>query len=166
MIFTQGDTDSNVIKLRRCKHPADPQLLYVAGLLSEFTRELQQRFLLGNSVLMYLSTEGEPVLMQNRCAHRSFPLHHGRLEGDEVVCMYHGLRYNGMGACVNAPMIGRPAPHAKLHHYPTAVRGPLVWEWTGDAVLADEKDIPDTSWLASEEWVHGGAYIHVKANYV
>ena len=102
---------------------------YVAGLLSEFTRDLQQRFLLGNSVLMFLSTEGKPVLMQNRCAHRSFPLHHGRLEGDEVVCMYHGLRYNAMGACVNAPMIGRPAPHAKLHHYPTAVRGPLVWAW-------------------------------------
>ena len=139
---------------------------YVAGLFSEFTRELQQRFLLGNSVLMFLSTEGKPVLMQNRCAHRSFPLHHGRLEGDEVVCMYHGLRYNAMGACVNAPMIGRPAPHAKLHHYPTAVRGPLVWAWMGDAASADEKNIPDTSWLASEEWVHGGAYIHVKANYV
>ena len=63
--------------------------------------------------------------MQNRCTHRSFPLHHGRLEG-EVVCRYHGLGDNAMGACVNAPMLGKPAPHAKLRHYSTAVRGPLA----------------------------------------
>ena len=150
--------DANTPLIRNC--------WYVAGLLDEFTRELQQRFFLGNSVLMYLSTEGKPVLMQNRCAHRSFPLHHGRLEGDEVVCMYHGLRYNTMGACVNAPMIGRPAAHAKLRHYPTAVRGPLVWAWMGDAALADEGKIPDTGWLSDKNWVSGGGYVHVKANYV
>ena len=97
---------------------------YVAGLRGEFGRELKERYLLGDSVLMYLTQAGEPVVMSNRCAHRSFPLHHGRLEGDEVVCMYHGLRYNPQGACVHAPMIKRPAPHAKLRCYPTAVRGP------------------------------------------
>ena len=139
---------------------------YIAGLVHEFSRELQQRFLLGKSVLMYLSTDGKPVLLQNRCAHRSFPLHHGRLEEDNVVCMYHGLKYNPLGACIHAPMIDRPAPHAKLHRYPTVVRGPLVWAWMGDPALANEAEIPATDWLADDGWVSGSGYVHVKANYV
>ena len=139
---------------------------YVAGLTSEFGRDLKERYLLGESLLMYRTQAGEPVVMSNRCAHRSFPLHHGRLEGDEVVCMYHGLRYNPQGACVEAPMIKRPAPHAKLRRYPTAVRGPLVWVWTGDPKLVDEARIPDTGWLGDAAWVSASGYVHVDANYV
>ena len=139
---------------------------YVAGLMSDFGRDLKERYLLGDSVLLYRTQAGEPVVMSNRCAHRSFPLHRGRLEGDEVVCMYHGLRYNSQGACVDAPMIKRPAPHARLRRYPTAVRGPLVWAWTGDATAIDESRIPDTGWLSDAAWVGASGYVHVDANYV
>jgi len=139
---------------------------YVAGLLEEFTRELKQRFLLGDSVLMYRTEDGRPVLLQNRCAHRSFPLHHGRLEGNEVICMYHGLRYDTQGACVHAPMIQRPAAHACLKRYPVAVRGPLVWAWMGDPSRADTDLVPDTGWLGAASWVSRGGYVHMDANYV
>lgn len=139
---------------------------YVAGLLEEFGRELKERYLLGDSVLMYRTSDGTPVVMQNRCAHRSFPLSHGRLEGDEVVCMYHGLRYDARGECTGAPMIKRAAAHAKLRRYPTVVKGPLVWAWLGDATKADEASIPDTNWLADSRWARRGGYVYVKANYV
>lgn len=139
---------------------------YVAGLLEEFDRSLKERYLLGDSVLMYRTQEGMPVVMSNRCAHRSFPLSHGRLEGDDVVCLYHGLRYDARGECTEAPMIKRAAAHAKLHRYPTAVRGPLVWVWMGEVARADETMIPDTSWLADSRWAHRGGYVYVKANYV
>ncbi|MEO7241841.1 MAG: aromatic ring-hydroxylating dioxygenase subunit alpha [Variovorax sp.] len=158
MTSTSNYADAETPLIRNC--------WYVAGLASEFTRELKERYLLGNSALMFMSTKGRPVLLQNRCAHRSFPLHHGRLEGDEVVCMYHGLRYDTEGACVDAPMIKRPAVHAKLRRYPLAERGPLVWAWMGDAAAADESCIPDTAWLTDEGWTSGSGYVHAKANYV
>ena len=158
MSTTSSYADGETPLIRNC--------WYVAGLMSEFGRDLKERYLLGDSVLLYLTQAGQPVVMSNRCAHRSFPLHHGRLEGDEVVCMYHGLRYNPQGVCVQAPMIKRPAPHAKLRCYPTAVRGPLVWVWTGDPVAADEAQIPDTGWLSDAAWVSASGYVHVNANYV
>lgn len=150
--------DANTPLIRNC--------WYVAGMLEEFGRALKERYLLGDSVVMYLTSEGRPVVLQNRCAHRSFPLSHGRLEGDDVVCLYHGLRYDARGECREAPMIKRAAAHAKLRSYPTAVRGPLVWVWMGDAAKADEAKIPDTQWLADDRWAHRSGYVYVKANYV
>jgi vanillate O-demethylase monooxygenase subunit len=139
---------------------------YVAGLAGDFTRELKERYLLGDAVVLYRTGDGTPVVMQNRCAHRSFPLSHGRLEGDDVVCLYHGLRYDPQGRCVEAPMIKRAAAHAKLRRYPTVERGPLVWAWMGDAALADESKIPDTGWLDDPRWASRNGYVYVKANYI
>lgn len=139
---------------------------YIAGLLDEFTEALQERYLLGHSVLIYRASNGEPIALQNRCAHRAFPLSHGRREGDDVVCMYHGLRYSPQGQCVHAPMLRRAAPHVSIRRYPSAVRGPLVWIWMGDPAEADEADIPDTRWLESAAWAHRNGYVQMPANYI
>ncbi len=146
--------------------PLIHQCWYVAGTVGDFTRELRERYLLGKSVLLFRSRDDQPVVLQNRCSHRSFPLHHGQLEGDEVVCMYHGLRFDTQGRCVLAPMIGRAAEHARIHRYPTAVRGPLVWVWMGDPAHADEADIPDIGTLHHPDWVSDGFYLSMQANYV
>ena len=76
---------------------------YVAGLSPEIGRELTARTLLGVEVLLYRREDGIPVALRNRCPHRSFPLSKGRLEGDVVVCGYHGLAFADDGACVRIP---------------------------------------------------------------
>lgn len=164
--MTASDLAATPVVYADAQTPLIRNCWYVVALLGDFTRELQERYVLGQSVLIFQNTEGHPVVMQNRCAHRSFPLHHGRLEGDEVVCMYHGLRYNAAGACVHAPMIKRAAPHVSVRSYPTVVHGPLVWIWTGEPALSDERLIPDTQWLTSDGWTHRVGHVRMKANYV
>ena len=61
------------------------------------------RTLLNEPVVFYRTTEGRAVALEDRCCHRAAPLHLGRKEGDCVRCMYHGLKFDPTGACVEIP---------------------------------------------------------------
>lgn len=101
---------------------------YVAALADEVTRELKERTLLGKTLLMYRTLVGAPVFMQNRCAHRSFPLSKGRLDGDRVVCGYHGMEYNPQGQCVFMPSLAKEQ-QGSIHYW---------WFNSRDFALDDE----------------------------
>ncbi|MFP6559773.1 Rieske 2Fe-2S domain-containing protein [Paraburkholderia sp. B3] len=139
---------------------------YVAGCASEFNRTLKERTLLGKSVVFYRRENGQPVALQNRCPHRSFPLSNGVLEGDTVRCGYHGMAFNAAGECVDIPSQNVVSANACIRHYPVVERGPFVWIWTGAQEEADENLIPDTRWLSSPDWAYAQAYVELKANYV
>jgi len=64
---------------------------------------LMQRTICGESIVFFRTTAGAPVALDNRCCHRHAPLHLGRKEGDCVRCMYHGLKYDASGRCVEIP---------------------------------------------------------------
>lgn len=76
---------------------------YVAAFGNEVTREMLSRKLLGKRVVMYRSEAGKAIALEDRCAHRSYPLSLGHLEGDALVCGYHGFRYDTQGNLVNVP---------------------------------------------------------------
>src|SRR5215210_9435179 len=76
---------------------------YVAATSDEVDRSLLGRRLLDRAVVLYRLESGAVVALDDRCAHRAFPLSAGRLAGDEVVCGYHGFAYDSAGACVRIP---------------------------------------------------------------
>jgi phenylpropionate dioxygenase-like ring-hydroxylating dioxygenase large terminal subunit len=57
---------------------------------------------LGESVIVYRTSDGAPVVMEHRCCHRAAPLSLGRKEGDTIRCMYHGLRLDPSGETARA----------------------------------------------------------------
>lgn len=125
---------------------------------------LLERTVLGESLLFYRRGDGSPVAIDNRCPHRHAPLSMGRKEGDTVRCLYHGLRFDGSGRCVEIP--GQEAIPAKLcvRAYPVAERGRWIWVWMGDASLADEALIPDAFSLRHPEWRYRPGYLHYTAD--
>lgn len=139
---------------------------YVAALASEVSRTLMHRRLLGVDVALYRTLAGAPVAVRNRCPHRSFPLAMGRLDGDTLVCGYHGMQFAPDGRCVNLPALGHAPGHAQVRSYPVAERGPLVWIWMGEPDLADEALVPDTHWLADLAWQSVSGRYHLKSDYV
>jgi len=139
---------------------------YVAALSSEVTRELLERTLLNTAVVMYRRLDGSPVVMDNRCPHRSFPLSKGQLDQDNLVCGYHGMIFNPSGQCLGMPSLSNCPTHARIVSYPVQERGPLIWVWMGDPDLADPHNIPDTSWLDSPDWATVGGQFHIRTNYV
>jgi nitrite reductase/ring-hydroxylating ferredoxin subunit len=126
---------------------------YVVAARAEFDRTLRQRWILGEPVCYFEATDGSLVVLDDRCAHRRFPLSRSRLEGDTIQCGYHGFTYGTDGRCIAVP--GAQPGSIGVRAYPAVSRGPWVWIWTGaDPAAADPDLIP---WPGHE--LEGGDYV-------
>lgn len=119
---------------------------YAAALSTDLGGEgLFKRTLLDIPVIMYRKADGTPVAMHDRCPHRFVPLSMGRREGDDVVCAYHGLKFDCSGKCNHNPHGNGNVPAAaKVRTFPLMERHGFLWIWMGDAP-ADEAALPDYS---------------------
>ena len=139
---------------------------YVVALGSEIGRTPMARTVLGHSLVLYRTAAGAPVALQNRCCHRGFPLAHGHLEGDTIVCGYHGLRYDASGRCVEIPMQTSVPEAVKVRGYATVELGDFVWIWMGEASRAHDSSPSHPEWMNHPQWDARSGYLHVKGNYV
>ncbi|WP_259117579.1 aromatic ring-hydroxylating dioxygenase subunit alpha [Rhodococcus erythropolis] len=139
---------------------------WVVALKDEVSRTFTTRWILDRPILLYRRSDGSPVAMDNRCVHRSFPLSESWLEGDNVVCGYHGFTYEPGGRCIRVPSGETPPPDARVQSYPVVESGPFVWIWTGDPDAADPALIPDTSTMTGDGWSMISGYYEIDANYL
>lgn len=141
---------------------------YVAALASEVdATALFHRKLLGSSVLIYRKGDGTAIAMRDRCPHRFAPLHLGVRDGDNVVCGYHGLKFDCAGNCIESPHRDGSIPKmAPVETYPLVEKDGFLWIFPGEAELADPELIPDYSLVfdgpASSV---GETCMHIPANY-
>ena len=125
---------------------------YVAGWADGLGSEPQDRVFLEEPVALFRDEQGVAHAVGGRCPHRFAPLGQGRVVEGTLACPYHGLRFDGAGACVFNPHPGGQLPAARLPVYPLVERHGLLWIWMGDAALADPAAIPDFGWLADPAW--------------
>lgn len=59
--------------------------------------------LMGENLVLWLKGDGEPAALRDRCCHRTARLSKGFVDGDHIVCGYHGWTYDAAGACVRIP---------------------------------------------------------------
>ena len=116
-------------------------------------------------LVLFRTSNGRVVAMEDRCPHRSAPLSQGMLIGDVVRCGYHGLRYDAQGKCVLIPGQGFIPPKAKARTFAAVERYTMVWVWLGNQERADPALIPDVHWMDDPEWIASEGYHHVAANY-
>ena len=141
---------------------------YVAALATEVEAEgLFHRRILDTSILLYRKGNGEAVAMQDRCPHRFAPLHLGKRVGDEVVCVYHGLRFDSSGRCTHSPHgDGNVPARACVRSFPLVERYGFLWIWMGEALRADAAMIPAYELLPGPHpHAVGYGYMHMQANY-
>lgn len=124
---------------------------YVAAEPAEVTNEKPlARVLLNENVVLYRTTTGEVIAMQDSCPHRFAALSSGRIEGDCIRCPYHGALFDEAGACVEVPGQDDDQPRpskVQVRRYPIIERYNYIWIWLGDSALCgDEDSIPD--WFA------------------
>jgi vanillate O-demethylase monooxygenase subunit len=139
---------------------------YVAAASHELSHSLLARQILGQPVVLYRKMDGHPVALEDRCPHRFYPLSAGALSGDEIVCGYHGLRFDCAGACKHVPGQKRVPGGARVESYPVAEKWRFVWIWLGNPAMADPDLIPEIWRNAHPEWaVVCGDCIPVKGEY-
>lgn len=150
--------------------PASPFLMrawYAAALSTDIgAQDLFHRKLLNTNVMFYRAHDGHVVAMRDRCPHRFAPMHMGKRTGDEVSCLYHGLRFNAEGACVHNPHgTGLIPKAAQIRTYPVIEKYGYVWIWMADEA-PDASLLPDFSPLdRGHPNGIGHTYMYLKANY-
>lgn len=123
---------------------------YVVAESRHVDLELRGVRVLGEPLVLYRTEAGEPVVLDDRCAHRRFPLSKSKRVGDSVQCGYHGFTYEPSGRCVWAP--GDVKPHFGVRRYPCVEVGPWLWAWMGDPNKADPATVPYPKIDANEPW--------------
>ena len=100
--------------------------------------------LLDQRLVLYRTSE-RIVAANDLCLHRGVPLSLGWVEGDTLVCGYHGFRYNALGKCVEIPAHPGAAipPRLCLKTYPTQERYGLVWTCLSGEPAAPLPELPE-----------------------
>ena len=108
--------------------------------------------LLGENLVLFRDTEGRIGLLDERCPHRTASLFFGRNEESGLRCVYHGLKFDVEGNCVDLPCVPQMNDAHKANiqgqlrakAYPCLDRGDVVWTYMGPAVHKPE--FPGLEW--------------------
>lgn len=98
--------------------------------------------LLDTDVVLWLTSDGTPAAIADRCCHRTAKLSRGYCEGGRIVCGYHGWQYDQTGRVVRVPQTGGARDHRtamRTPAYNAVERYGYVWVALGDPLTA----IPD-----------------------
>jgi len=140
---------------------------YVAGWSSELPESgMIARTIINEPILLYRSSDGEVVALEDRCCHRQAPLSLGRREGDNIRCMYHGLKFEPSGRCIEIPGQETIPPKARVRKYAATDKHSWLWVWMGDAATADLSLIPAAVGLDDPAWTLRAGNIDYEANHL
>jgi phenylpropionate dioxygenase-like ring-hydroxylating dioxygenase large terminal subunit len=139
---------------------------YVAGWSNQVTEgEIVARTIVGEPIILYRTSLGGISVLEDRCCHRFAPLSRGRLEGDDVRCMYHGLKFSASGACVEIPSSDVIPRGVAVRAFPVVEQDRWIWVWMGDAALADPLLIPRAIGHEDPDYAIETGELHYDANY-
>lgn len=105
----------------------------------------------GAPIVLARSAAGRLFALEDRCAHRQFPLSKGLIRGERLQCGYHGWCYDAGGRCVEVPYLeeGARLPRG-VRGYPCREAYGHVFVFPGTAARAEEVPLPALpSWGAS-----------------
>jgi phenylpropionate dioxygenase-like ring-hydroxylating dioxygenase large terminal subunit len=122
---------------RRYWIPVEVSANLVAGRIGEAYNSAKNPLrlrVLGEDLVLYRDSSGQPGLLAEHCSHRGTSLVYGRVEGDAIRCIYHGWAYDRDGHCVDTPC-EPPDSNLKrtIRHpaYPCVEVGGLIFAYMG-----------------------------------
>jgi vanillate O-demethylase monooxygenase subunit len=115
---------------------------------------------------LWRKADGEAVVFEDRCCHRFAPLSLGRVEGDDLRCMYHGMKFASDGRCIEIPGQPQIPKSACVRRYPALERGGWLWVWMGDAAKADPAQVPQSISLEDKGYVLQAGHLDYVADYL
>jgi len=139
---------------------------YVVGWSSEFAGIGPfARTVASERLVLFRTRNGKITAFEDRCPHRLAPLSLGRVEDDDLRCMYHGLKFAANGTCIEVPGQDRVAKSLCTRTYSVAEKYQFVWIWMGDPRFAEVNLIPDVSVLDQPDRRPYRGHLDYQANY-
>jgi nitrite reductase/ring-hydroxylating ferredoxin subunit len=108
--------------------------------------------LMGENLVLFRDTQNRIGLLDERCPHRTASMFFGRNEESGLRCVYHGLKFDVAGNCVDVPCVPQAnevqirnvKSQLKIKAYPCIERGDVVWTYMGPA--EHKPEFPDLEW--------------------
>lgn len=122
------------------------------------------RRLLDEAVVLFRDGENNPKAISGVCPHRLASLGDGRLDNGVVHCAYHGLGFDGSGACVHNPF-GPAGRTMKVQSWPVLEKFSAIWIWMGDPDQADAGLIDNFFFNDPATAYVGQGYLAINASY-
>jgi phenylpropionate dioxygenase-like ring-hydroxylating dioxygenase large terminal subunit len=94
--------------------------------------------LLGREVVLWRAADGDVRAWEDRCPHRGTRLSIGRIDGEEVVCAYHGWHFDGSARCALIPSLPGVAAttQARVLAFHAIEKYGLIWLCVGAPAAA------------------------------
>lgn len=93
--------------------------------------------LLGEELVLWRDSRGACRAWEDRCPHRGTRLSIGQVEGDSLVCRYHGWKFGSGGACLHVPAQPEaPLPAASARRFAACEAYGLIWACVGQPPAA------------------------------
>lgn len=111
---------------------------------------LQAKTMFNQPLLFGRTNDGAPFALLDICPHRGIPLRHGRFDGQEVECCYHGWRFDRTGTCTAIPSLveGQNVnlSRIKVQHFSCHEAAGNLWVFAGEdpSVAPPPPTLPDT----------------------
>lgn len=94
---------------------------------------------MGVNVVVWRTVDGAVLAWKDLCLHRGVQLSLGEIvDGDKLMCPYHGWTYDEIGQCVRIPAHPDQTPpeKAKVDAYHAKIERDLVWVCLGEPIHA------------------------------
>jgi phenylpropionate dioxygenase-like ring-hydroxylating dioxygenase large terminal subunit len=107
----------------------------------------------GIDLALWRDGGGRPHVLENHCPHRGAPLSQGVVHGEELMCSYHGWRFDGAGQCTGIPLEAaddKRADRIRVRSFPVEERCDYIWMFYGGFEDATPLSIPAE--IEDDEW--------------
>ena len=130
----------------------DPSGWYCVGFSHELKPgQLKTESFFGGEVIVYRTASGELRVTDPYCPHMG--AHFGKggsVDGEEIVCPFHGFRFDGDGNCTKTPYGHKPPKRACLRQWPVREHQGVIivyYDRHGNAPEWEVLEESDQGWL-------------------
>lgn len=123
------------------KQPAFKRFWYPVIPMTDLSDRPVPFELLSQPIVLWLTAEGKPAAVEDKCCHRTAKLSLGKVIDGNISCAYHGWTFNACGECVHVPQLseGTISSSYKVKAYPCVERYGYAWVCLGEPLI----DIPN-----------------------
>ena len=125
--------------------------------------DVRPLYVFDEHVVLYRTQQGRAHLTEAFCPHLGAHLGHGgKVDGNALVCPFHGWRFDGAGVCLDIPyattMPRRAAGGPCLYSYPVRESSGMVWAWHHPRRLPPSFELDDVPELTDPGWTEPDRY--------
>jgi renierapurpurin 18,18'-hydroxylase len=105
-------------------------------------------------IALYRDSQNQIQAVEDICPHKGVSLHKGEINGDRIVCGYHGWEFSPQGECVHIPYFPpeQKLPRACTRSYPVREQYGIIFVFPGDSNLAEPTPLIEIPQFDDPDW--------------